>query len=375
MTEGQTLRFSECNPNIQDKTCENTICQFCVNEISSGVYCPASLNQCNSVCISYEERSDEDLPVPVITIRSPSELFVSEDETFVDFTFDVTRANQIGSRGKCKLYLDDVNVAESTSSIRLSNNVIRYFVESGSYSWKISCTTGLAPIVTVFSETRRLSVALPPQNETDQNQSENQSEQENTIFPISLISPVEGFPATDTQSLEFVYNFTNSSISNINRCNLILNNEPVSSNQTILYSNQTNSIIYSVSPNSYSWKINCTSNNNSTISSNARSFTISSPSAPSSGSSGGGGGSSSSGTIFLNSNSSNQTLEFENLSASDEKNETISEEEQTNNSPGITGGVIGVAKKYKFPLIGLGVIVAAWIIIYLVRKNTKVQVD
>ena len=46
--EGKTIKFSECNPNIEDKACTSGACQSCVLEISPGVYCPTNPNNCNS---------------------------------------------------------------------------------------------------------------------------------------------------------------------------------------------------------------------------------------------------------------------------------------------------------------------------------------
>src|SRR3989344_8415356 len=52
-TQGQILKFSECNPGMADNTCGGTKCQTCtiklLNETTgSYVYCPASINQCNA---------------------------------------------------------------------------------------------------------------------------------------------------------------------------------------------------------------------------------------------------------------------------------------------------------------------------------------
>ncbi len=47
---GQTIKFSQCNPVMQDRTCSSGLgCQYCVtyNE-QSGVYCPANINICNT---------------------------------------------------------------------------------------------------------------------------------------------------------------------------------------------------------------------------------------------------------------------------------------------------------------------------------------
>ena len=49
LKEGQTAEFSECNPNITDRTCSNAYgCKFCVSKSSSGAYCPLVINKCNA---------------------------------------------------------------------------------------------------------------------------------------------------------------------------------------------------------------------------------------------------------------------------------------------------------------------------------------
>ena len=53
LDDGDVLKFSRCNPSIQDRTCEaSTGCNYCVNEIRNGVYCPTSINFCNAASLS-----------------------------------------------------------------------------------------------------------------------------------------------------------------------------------------------------------------------------------------------------------------------------------------------------------------------------------
>src|SRR3989344_4793531 len=69
LDNGETIEFSKCNSAIPDRTCESTWgCQFCVTEKSSGVYCPQSINACNSLTLTCSgEHSDtesiETIPV------------------------------------------------------------------------------------------------------------------------------------------------------------------------------------------------------------------------------------------------------------------------------------------------------------------------
>ncbi len=48
-----TIHFSQCNPEMDDYTCTATSCQLCVNEISAGIYCPASPQTCTNECTFY----------------------------------------------------------------------------------------------------------------------------------------------------------------------------------------------------------------------------------------------------------------------------------------------------------------------------------
>ncbi|MEK6890531.1 MAG: hypothetical protein AABX03_00155 [Nanoarchaeota archaeon] len=49
LERGETIQFSKCNSLMPDRTCEtNNGCQYCVEKLSNGIYCPKSLNECNS---------------------------------------------------------------------------------------------------------------------------------------------------------------------------------------------------------------------------------------------------------------------------------------------------------------------------------------
>ncbi len=59
LDNGETIEFSKCNSNIPDRTCDSTWgCQFCVTEKSPGVYCPQSINACNSQSLTCSQQSD-----------------------------------------------------------------------------------------------------------------------------------------------------------------------------------------------------------------------------------------------------------------------------------------------------------------------------
>src|SRR3990167_2831309 len=52
LSEGQTVEFSKCNPEMPDKTCTSTTCQICVYKIGPDTFCPASINKCNDAGLS-----------------------------------------------------------------------------------------------------------------------------------------------------------------------------------------------------------------------------------------------------------------------------------------------------------------------------------
>ncbi|MEK6854832.1 MAG: hypothetical protein AABX73_01280 [Nanoarchaeota archaeon] len=76
LEKGQQIKFSECNPAIKDRTCSSNFgCQFCVTQIGSGAYCPASINQCNSqgLTCSTSTNTNPDTTPPELTILNPRE--------------------------------------------------------------------------------------------------------------------------------------------------------------------------------------------------------------------------------------------------------------------------------------------------------------
>ncbi len=74
LERGEQVRFSECNPLIRDKTCTSSYgCQFCVTVATSGAYCPANINACNSnqlTCITAIDQSPDVTP-PTIALYTP----------------------------------------------------------------------------------------------------------------------------------------------------------------------------------------------------------------------------------------------------------------------------------------------------------------
>lgn len=79
--EGQEVKFSECNPAMEDRVCENTACQFCVFINEDGAYCPADSRKCNAQggsCISPQNNGsgiDQDPPESEIVFPQDSGIY------------------------------------------------------------------------------------------------------------------------------------------------------------------------------------------------------------------------------------------------------------------------------------------------------------
>ncbi|MDO8509085.1 MAG: hypothetical protein Q7S27_05375 [Nanoarchaeota archaeon] len=49
LNNGETIKFSDCNSAMQDRTCTGGGCQYCATfDSQNGIYCPANINDCNS---------------------------------------------------------------------------------------------------------------------------------------------------------------------------------------------------------------------------------------------------------------------------------------------------------------------------------------
>jgi hypothetical protein len=68
LDKGDTIKFSKCNSAMSDRTCTNNAgCQFCVDAVSNGVYCPKNINECNSAGLQCSS-----MTAPVNTILGTS---------------------------------------------------------------------------------------------------------------------------------------------------------------------------------------------------------------------------------------------------------------------------------------------------------------
>jgi len=85
---------------MDDYVCAETSCQICVNEISSGTYCPASPNSCDNVCLLIYS-ADQNSTVALAAPDSDSKMAPGN----VVFTFQTSLPNTLD---RCDLYINDV---------------------------------------------------------------------------------------------------------------------------------------------------------------------------------------------------------------------------------------------------------------------------
>ncbi len=348
LKEGQTIKFSECNPNIEDKICETTTCQICVNEIRNRIYCPININKCNQQCITFEESHQEDPPKITLISPQPNQIIQTPQQT--DFLFRVTRSYDIKA---CDLILDNISIP-ITSRIQSGNNKIAQFVQSGEHSWQIQCTT--RSNVQINSEIMTLTV--------QSNQNNNQNP-DNNNFPasITLISPEDNKTTTQNQDIMFTFKITRDLITEQLECSLIINNVSVLSINT---NSDTNTLSYSAQKGQYIWSIKC-KNEEEIFLSQTRTLTIalqsnqdnSQSSSINVGTSGGSGGSSSGGGAITQGKKSNK---IKNLSSTNNTNtvQLVSLNSNTTNdnktikqmkTAATTEAVMGTLEKYKLPAI------------------------
>src|SRR3989344_406892 len=362
LTKGQTIKFSECNPSIQDKRCTTTSCQICANEIRSGVYCPLNINKCDNTCEGFEESiqtSEEDLPK--ITLINPSNNLILTKASRIDFSFTVTDSFNINS---CSLILGEESVAVSKTRIQSKANIISYNIQEGQHSLNIECKTRDGKNI-IKSTTRNLTVGNPDIQQTGL---------------ISLIFPEDNSTLSTAQETSFKYNFTNIQIENMVECSLIINNNITKTTNNL--SNE-NTFLLRSNPGQYNWSISCKNNLNKALSSDVRALTIQAqqPQNNNQQNSGSGDGGSSGGAIFepqnkkkpTQSNITDEQAKFEQLNQetnNSEKEDIPTEEisEKTFKST-ITGAVTGAVNTIKNNKM-IAIIFIIIIIVFLVMINT-----
>jgi len=222
LTDGQSIEFSECNPNMNDFDCTSTSCQICVKQLTNGVYCPASLNACNNLEIEGCEPLIEDIDdivddnsegdddgndlVIILNLVSPSDNYVSDVDLEVDFSYSVTESSLVG---ECSLYLDNV-LSASSVDIQEGENIISYVPWEGSYSWEIKCET-IDGAAMINSGTRILTISSD--NNDNANTNSNDDSDSNTNDNSNS--------GSSSSSGGYSFSYSNSGSSNSN---------PVSSN-------------------------------------------------------------------------------------------------------------------------------------------------
>src|SRR3989338_7748813 len=119
LDRSETVRFSLCNSHIPDRSCDSDFgCQFCTNMISEGVYCPTSVNVCNSLGLgcSYLANRTVDTQPPILSIISPISMHNYNSRSIL---FDLL-LNEIGDI----YYLDNLNGRGRWS--RVCSNCVEY---------------------------------------------------------------------------------------------------------------------------------------------------------------------------------------------------------------------------------------------------------
>ena len=349
LTEGQTIKFSQCNPSMEDKTCDSTTCQICATEVSSGVYCPASFNSCEDSCVKFEDTKNE--PEPVITLLSPAKIHIEEQPKKIDFKYEVTQASTIKT---CSLVFDGDVVITSTARIQSRTNKLSYLVTLGHHFWQIECSKRNSA-GTVTSEERSITVG---------NEFNKENETQNKI---NLLSPGNGFSSAGTQEIQFSFETSNSSA--LKECSLLIN-------ENIVATTSSKIISYTVNPGSYSWKIECKDKSGKTFSSEARGLNINSPDAGSGGSSGGGSGGGGGGggggsvsrpsaSIVNNTNNTNANNKIIQLSSGDKDTIEELETKDLDSSPGVTGTI----NKFKLTIILIITLIIASVIFFIKKKK------
>lgn len=108
LQKGEQVRFSECNPQIPDRTCGSDFgCPYCTKLKDSGVYCPANINVCNSLGLScsYLTNSSIDAQPPILIVNNPIQDSVYNKRAVlldlqVNEESDLTYIDNINGRGR-----------------------------------------------------------------------------------------------------------------------------------------------------------------------------------------------------------------------------------------------------------------------------------
>jgi hypothetical protein len=222
LDQGETIEFSECNSDIEDRTCESTNgCQYCVIEIEDGVYCPASLNACNAAGLSCTyfgdgSENDEELDIQDIFMTPGLPLTLEEgEEDFIDLEFD---SNIYPISVKFILYKGSTT-KDSSDSIFLQNEndlpaqyEIPSDLDAGEYTLKVQFTIpGKAPQEETLGKIIIENVDDSDSNsDSDSDVSVSGKTSTKTIIPgLSFGNPESQEDSEDSESIPINVDFSN----------------------------------------------------------------------------------------------------------------------------------------------------------------------
>jgi len=304
LTKGQIVRFSLCNPTIVDRVCTKALCQYCISESSPGIYCPASLNACNTgsqECVYLSNPTPTQVRINITLTEPINNYNITVTSTnSISFKFKVTNSSLLSS---CNLFINEAQVSQNQTKISSSINTIQVNVNPsspGNYIWYIRCTNKSGS--SFYSENRNLIIS--PNSTSNNNNSTNSTNSTSPVFyNVNALTP-QNQSLFSEGIVSFSYNLSNLSSTTLKTCNLIIDGNIVNSTNSTStpgISNRENIISQNLSAGSYYWNINCiskVSNPSKNYSSEKRLITVTSntPTNPTDGgntgggSSGGGGG-------------------------------------------------------------------------------------
>ena len=250
LQKNQVAKFSLCNPSIPDRSCTCTSqtcsCNYCVNEISPGVYCQKPLSSCNNIpdctflpVINNTNQTDNSTINTIVNINlvSPDDNY-STKNTGVTFKYTVTNSTSVSN---CSVYSNGILIGTNSSKVQESSmiNLIPKTLGVGNYDWFIRCITKNGS--SIDSIHRSISVTT----------TSNSTNPTNNSINITLLSPGNNYLGNVTQIL-FDYNVSDKT--NLTMCNLNVNGDVLISS-TI--SSLENNFSANLSIGNYTWNIDC----------------------------------------------------------------------------------------------------------------------
>ena len=317
LNEGETIYFSDCNGiSDSDYHCDETRCtNICVNEISNGVFCPTNSNNCDGTCEYLSDEPEEPVINPPVEdstrviLVNPADDYALTIAGKVNFYFKTIQVSEQKTRfATCELIINgEVGGSKSTPQFNQEYSLSKSLT-NGTYSWRIYCTENedIDNGDVIMSQQRTITVGTVVSPVCGNNAKEGteecddgntasgdgcssscETEEAEEQTEISLTSPTADYSSTGTQTLDFTFSISSSILSDISSCSLMLNDASVSTLSTI---SAQNTISYSISPATYTWRIDCLDDLSQTTSSITRTLTINTAATTDTGSSGGGGG-------------------------------------------------------------------------------------